>query len=110
MNHMLYTTMTCHNEYIRGTCDYNAEIGLDALLSATKEDLDRLCAADPAFSYQCEQERLAAERLAIVKAAWQAAQEREPEPEPEAPWEDLGGISDAQARLVRLNIGHPRRR
>jgi hypothetical protein len=52
------------------------------------------------------------ERLAIIKAAQQAMQEPEPEPEPEPEdsWDDFGGISEAQARLVRLNIGHPRRR
>jgi hypothetical protein len=62
------------------------------------------------YKHRCEQERLAAERLAIVKAAQQAALEqgREQEPESEEPaWDDLGGISDVQASLVRLDIGRP---
>ena len=33
------------------------------------------------------------------------------EPEPEDPvWDDIGGISDVQASLVRLDIGRPRRK
>lgn len=63
------------------------------------------------YKRRSEQERLAAERLAIVEAAHQAALEREQEPEPEEPaWDDLGGISDTQASLVLLDIGRPRRK